>query len=234
MLDELLARARDDENVIGVVVHGSRGRGLHVHDGSDWDVIVVVREPAGHYDSERGGELEAFELTSIAQLPKWMLPAVTWTTPALDKTGEVAAQLAEVTTVDPATAAEPLDAYVNSYYRSAKNARTGLELAALLDAQESIPYYLDFVFAAHGRVRPYNKWLEWELREHPLPVPLDLVRLERIALTGDLDEQRALFRDTEALARSLGHGSTIDGWEPDVAWLRGEAKLPDSSSRLAR
>jgi hypothetical protein len=27
-------------------------------------------------------------------------------------------------------------------------------------------------------VRPYNKWLEWELREHPLPV--DLARLERI------------------------------------------------------
>ena len=152
-----------------------------------------------------------------------MLPAVTWTTPALDKTGEIAAQLAEITTVDPATAAEPLDGYINSYYRSAKNARAGLELAALLDAQESIPHYLDFVFAAHGRIRPYNKWLEWESQEHPLPVALDLARLERIARTGDLDEQRALFRDTEALARSLGHGATIDGWEPDVAWLRGDA-----------
>jgi hypothetical protein len=223
VLDELLAQANDDENVLGVVVHGSRGRGLHIHEGSDWDVIVVVREPGGRYDStERGGELEAFEVTNLTALPTWMLPAVTWTTPAQDKTGEIAAQLAEITTVDPATAAEPLDGYINSYYRSAKNVRAGLELAALLDAQESISHYLDFVFAAHGRVRPYNKWLEWELREHPLPVALDLVRLERIARTGDLDEQRALFRDTEALARRLGHGATIDGWEPDVAWLRGE------------
>lgn len=222
MLDELLAQARDDENVLGVVVHGSRGRGLHVHEGSDWDVIVVVRELGGRYDStERGGELEAFEATSVTALPTWMLPAVTWTTPALDKTGEVAAQLAEITNVDPATAGEPLDGYINSYYRSAKNARTGLELAALLDAQQSIPHYLDFVFAAHGRIRPYNKWLEWELREHPLPVALDLDRLERITRTGDLDDQRALFRDTEVLARRLGHGATIDGWEPDVAWLRG-------------
>ncbi len=114
MLDELLAQARDDENVLGVVVHGSRGRGLHVHEGSDWDVIVVVRELAGRYGSEeRGGELESFEVTSLTALPNWMLPAVTWTKPALDKTGEIAAQLAEITTVDQATAAEPLDGYID-------------------------------------------------------------------------------------------------------------------------
>jgi Nucleotidyltransferase domain len=222
VLDGLLEQARDDENVLGVVVHGSRGRGLHVHEASDWDVIVVVRELGGRYDSERGGKLEALEVRSLADLPQWMLPAVIWTTPNLDKTGELAAQLAEVTKVDPATAAEPLDGYVNSYYRSAKNVRAGLELAALLDAQESIPYYLDFVFAVHGRVRPYNKWLEWELREHPLPVRVDLDRLERIARTGDLAEQQALFHETETLARVRGHGATIDGWEPDVAWLLGE------------
>ena len=221
MLDALLAQAQEDENVCGVVVHGSRGRGLHVHDGSDWDVIVVVRERTGHYDSKHGDRLETFEVKSLEDLPKWMLPAVTWTAPALDKTGTVAAQLAEVTKVDPTTAAEPLDGYVNSYYRSAKNARAGLELAALLDAQESIPYYLDFLFAAHGRVRPYNKWLEWELREYPLPVEVDLARLERIARTGDLAHQQALFRETEPVARELGHGATIDGWEPDVAFLRG-------------
>ena len=221
MLDALLEEARQDENVIGVVVHGSRGRGLHVHEGSDWDVIVVVREPAGRYDSEHGDALETFEVKSLGDLPPWMLPALTWRTPDLDKTGAVTAQLAEVTRVDPATAAEPLDGYVNSYYRSAKNARVGLELAALLDAQESIPWYLQFLFAVHGRVRPYNKWLEWELREHPLPVEVDLPRLERIARTGDLDEQRSLFRETEAIAREHGHGATIDGWEPDVALLRG-------------
>jgi len=222
VLDTLLAKARQDENVIGVVVHGSRGRGSHVHDGSAWDVIVVVRERTGRYDSEeRGTELEAFEVTSLANVPRWMLPAFTWTTPVLDKTGAVAAELAELTRADPATAAEPLDDYVNSYYRSAKNARVGLGLAAFLDAQESIPHYLDFVFTVHGRMRPYNKWLEWELSEHPLPVDVDLARLERIGRTGDLDDQRALFRETETLARRLGHGATIDDWEPDVAFLRG-------------
>jgi hypothetical protein len=221
VLDELLARASADENVVGVVVHGSRGRGLHVHEGSDWDVIVVVREARGGYDAEHGDALESFEVTGLDRLPAWMLPAITWTEPALDKTGEVAEQLAAATTVDPAKAAEPLDGYVNMLYRSLKNARAGLELASLLDARESIPYFLDFLFAVHGRIRPYNKWLEWELREHPLPVEVDLGLLERIGRTGDVDEQRALFREVEELARERGHGETIDGWEPDVAWLRG-------------
>jgi hypothetical protein len=99
----------------------------------------------------------------------------------------------------------------------------GGKLAALLDAQESIPHYLDFVFTVHGRVRPYNKWLEWELRKHPLPLEIDLERLERIARTGALEDQQTLFRETEALARAHGHGARIDGWEPDVLWLRGSA-----------
>jgi hypothetical protein len=223
VLDALLERARADANVIGVVHSGSRGRDAYVTDESDWDAFVVVHEERGDYEYERGSGLELSEVTlaQLAELPDWARPAFLSVTPQLDKTGEVAEALRAATTLDPATAAGPLDAYVNSYYRSAKNARVGLELASLLDAQESIPHYLQFLFAVHGRVRPYNKWLRWELREHPLPVDVDLERLERISRTGDLSEQQALFRETEALARERGHGATIDGWEPDVAWLRG-------------
>jgi len=224
VLEELLERARTDENVVGVVHSGSRGRNAYVTEKSDWDAFVVVREARGDYESpERGLGVEVSEVTLavLADPPDWARPAFLSLVPQLDKTGEVAAALAEAVRVDPAAAAQPLDAYVNSYYRSAKNARVGLELASLLDAQESVRWWLEFAFAVHGRLRPYNKWLEWELREHPLPVELDLARLERISRTGDLAEQQALFRETETLARERGHGETIDGWEPDVAWLRG-------------
>ncbi|HXH96094.1 MAG TPA: hypothetical protein VNH40_02695 [Gaiellaceae bacterium] len=113
-----------------------------------------------------------------------------------------------------------------------RNGERGLATAALLDGAESVSWFLEFLFAAHGRVRPYNKWLAWELEHHPLPPsqardnvllgPEELLpRLERIVRHGGADEQRSLFRDAEALARQLGHGGTIDGWEPDVAWLRG-------------
>lgn len=223
MLERLLERAQADENVIGVIHSGSRGRNSYVTDSSDWDAFVVVREERGDYEAERGTGLEMSEVTLevLADPPDWARPAFVGLTPQLDKTGEVVGALRSATTVDPTEAAQPLDAYVNSYYRSAKNARLGLELASLLDAQESIPWYLRFVFAVHGRVRPFNKWLKWELREHPLPIEIDLGRLERIARTGALEDQQALFRETEALARELGHHATIDGWEPDVAWLRG-------------
>jgi Nucleotidyltransferase domain len=220
-LSTLLARARDDDNVIGLVVHGSRGRGLYVTERSDLDVVMVVHELRDEYPSAHGDPVEVAEVTSLSRLPDWMLPALLWAEPALDKTGEVAEQLRAVTTVDPASAGEPLDGYVNCYYRSAKNARVGLELASLLDAQESIPWFLQFVFNVHGRIRPYNKWLEWELREHPLAsCNVQLSQLEHIARTGDLTAQQALFRETEQLARERGHGDVIDGWEPDVAWLR--------------
>ncbi|HJQ73636.1 MAG TPA: nucleotidyltransferase domain-containing protein [Gaiellaceae bacterium] len=223
MLDELLAQARADENVVGLVLFGSRARGAYVDEHSDWDVYVVVREARGDRPFRRGGQVETIELTleELASPEDGNRYHLAWLEPQLDKTGEVAEALRAAVAVDPATADQPLDAYVNSYYRSLKNARVGLGLAALLDAQASIPWYLGFVFAVHGRLRPYNKWLEWELREHPLPVEIDLDRLERIARTGGLEDQQALFRETEALARAHGHGATIDGWEPDVAWLRG-------------
>jgi predicted nucleotidyltransferase len=221
--DDLLERARADENVVGVVHSGSRGRGSYVTEQSDWDYFVVVRELRGEYPSEHGDRVEYAEITleRLADPPEWARPALLSVDLMLDKTREVAAALRTATTVDSTTAGEPLDGYINMLYRSLKNARVGLELASLLDAQESIPWHLQFVFNVHGRVRPYNKWLEWELRENPLPVDVDVERLRVIATTGDIGAQQSLFRDTEQLAREHGHGKTVDGWTPDLDWLRG-------------
>jgi hypothetical protein len=224
VLEPLLEEARADDNVVGLVVFGSRGKGAFVTERSDWDVFVVVREKRDDRPFSRGGAVETVELTldELRSQPAWQRYSLAWLEPQLDKTGEVAEALRDATRVDPQAAAEPLDGYVNSYYRSLKNARVDLELASLLDAQESIPWLLEFVFTVHGRLRPYNKWLAWELDAHPLPSnTLQLGRLERIARTGDLVEQAALFRDAEALARAKGLGAVIDGWEPDVALLRG-------------
>jgi nucleotidyltransferase-like protein len=235
VFDEFLARASADENVVGVVLYGSRGKGELVGDESDWDVYVVVREHRGDWTFTRGDPIEGGEVTldELRAPPPWMRYALAWVEPPLDKTGEVAAALREAVRVDPASARESLDAYVNSLYRSLKDARAGLDLASLLDAQESLASFLDFVFTVHGRVRPYNKWLAWELERHPLPIPTTtLLRVERIARTGDLEEQHALFREAEALAREHGLDAVIDGWEPDVAWLRGQAqrRKPPSES----
>jgi hypothetical protein len=75
-------------------------------------------------------------------------------------------------------------------------------------------------------VRPFNRHLGWELRRAPLgsgwlDVDALLPRLVAIAANGRLDDQAALFRDVEAIARAHGLGDVVDSWEPDVAGFRG-------------
>ena len=83
-------------------------------------------------------------------------------------------------------------------------------------------------FALAGRVRPYNKYLAWELREHPLAVPAWsasalLPELERI-LAGDPDAIRRTFAtvDREVRAWDDAHhtmvcGEQIDAWGDELA-----------------
>jgi predicted nucleotidyltransferase len=42
--DELVDIARRDDNIVGLVLTGSRGKGFAVTDDSDWDVRLVVRD----------------------------------------------------------------------------------------------------------------------------------------------------------------------------------------------
>jgi len=82
-------------------------------------------------------------------------------------------------------------------------------------------------------VRPFNKFLRWELERFPLgslmwSAEALLPRLEQV-LDGNLGEQQRLFRDVEALAGARGHGDVIESWQPDVGSLRGEPSREDVS-----
>lgn len=126
-----------------------------------------------------------------------------------------------------------LDSFINFAYRALKSHRDGRGLEARLDAVESIAPFLDVVFALHGRVRPYNKYLEWELREHPLPsttlsaeavLPI-IIRL----LTGSPDALVAAFAVVESECREQGVRlagtepiDVIEAWGSDLALLRGQ------------
>jgi hypothetical protein len=242
VFEGLLDAARADSRVVGVVLGGSRGKDVsYVTDRSDYDVYVVVsdastvdeyaeRFPTGHGDPV---EVILVTLNSFREhaLPgsgtEWNAYTFAHVTPLLDKLdGEVAEIVAEKSRRDPASAADPLDGYINLCYRAAKSHRDELRAEAHFDAAESVSWFLDFLFTACGRVRPYNKWLPWELANHPLPDPWSAGetehRLEVILVTGDISEQQALFRDVERFARPCGFGDVIDGWEPDLRLLRGE------------
>ena len=240
-----LEAARADARVVGVVLTGSRGRGAHVREWSDWDVRLVVRDDVTEEDVTqlalpRGSRVEGAVLT-LAQLAdvaaigsdtEWDRYSYTHARVEFDRTGGRIADLVREKGRLPAesasrVAAEALDSYVNSYYRSAKAARKGLVPESRLDAAESVPWLLVALFAVDGRVRPYNTYLRWELENHPLSAGEGwsaetlVPRLAQIVCDGDAGEQQRLFRDVEALFRARGFGGLFDGWKPDLDFLRG-------------
>jgi hypothetical protein len=241
--DELVEAAQADDGVLGLVLTGSRGLGAFVTDESDWDVRLVVRDEVRddyrrRYGTPHGWSVEVFVLTrselervgEIGSPSAWDRPSYVHAEVVVDR-GGIAELVDAMRRLAPGAAltlaAEELDDYINSYFRSAKSHRLGLDAEAHVDAAESIPSLLGTLFALHGRVRPFNKHLRRELEAEPLPgerwtADVLLPRLEAILATGDLEDQQRLFRDVEELARARGLGDVIDGWEPDVASLRGE------------
>jgi Nucleotidyltransferase domain len=238
---DLRALARRDPNVVGLFLGGSRGKGIAT-EHSDYDVYVIVRRNVGEYRRKfplRHGEDPEIIVLSLAEFRRhaaigseseWNRYNFAHVTVEFDKTGGEIQGLVDEKGSLPreaarSIAAEALDGYINQYYRSAKNHRDGNELAARFDAAESVPYYLTTLFALHERVRPFNKYLRWELEQHPLPgddwSAERLLPMLEAVLAGDLAAQRVLFLSLERLARERGHDHVVDAWGDDVAWLRG-------------
>jgi predicted nucleotidyltransferase len=241
--ERLVDAARSDERVVGLVLTGSRGRGPFARDDSDWDVRLVTRDDAeaSEYATPHGSPVEVvvlklgeFERAGEPGSPtEWDRYSYAHAQVAIDKLdGRIARLVAAKGVLGPDAAREiaerELGAYVNSCFRSLKNHARGLTVEAHLDAAESVSPFLTSLFALHERVRPFNKFLRWELATHPLPSRVWeeqslVLRLARIVATGDPAAQRQLFRDAEHLARDRGLARVIDGWEPDLPLLRGDA-----------
>jgi len=231
-----LAELREDDNVVGAILVGPRAVGRLLTPTSDHDVYIVLREPGQRYRFVHGDPIEEIPLT-IEEFARRGLPGSgsEWDRPAflnarvdIDKLdGEIRrlvhakARLSDQEARSFAAAA--LDDYVNSMFRSLKNHEAGRTIAGRLDAAESIPALLTALFAFEGRVRPFNKWLLRELARSPLTIRDLPERLEAL-LEGEPAVQRGMFGIVEGLARERGHGDVIDGWEPDVVWLRGAGR----------
>lgn len=241
--EALLRAARDDPAVVGLVLTGSRGHGPTPGREADWDVRLVVRDEdqasrRERYATTHGSSVEVvvYDLTTFTTLglpggiAPWDRYSYVHVPAVIDKLdGGIAALLERKGRLDldeaRELAAEALDDYVNSMFRSRKNHRLGLGFEARLDATESIPPLLTFRFAVEHRVRPFNKFLSWELERWPLAglawertTLMD--RLGRLMDGGDPALQAEIFQDVEALARETGHGGVIDAWEPDVPGMR--------------
>lgn len=238
-LDELVAR--EDPSILGLVLSGSAARGMETQY-SDVDVFVVREQSTGHATSRSTAideipdslaELE--DVSPFGSVGWWGRWAYAHAKVLRDDTdGRITAAVRRLAIVDDDEQREilldhdRLDGWVNFAYRSLKSTRDGRPFEARLDAVEAMPWLLDVVFTLAGRVRPYNKYLPWELREHPLAVPewsaeAFLPELERL-LVGHPAALRRTFAvvDREVRAWDEAHGTTvcgdtIDSWGDELA-----------------
>ncbi|MFJ6570545.1 hypothetical protein ACIQNU_24335 [Streptomyces sp. NPDC091292] len=242
-----LARIRADPRVAGAVLSGSRAREGAATPHSDYDVYLVAAD--GAEPSLTG------EVRRDARLDVSVLPLRDFRTHALPGSGTewnryafchaevlkdtpdglVADLVLAKSRLAPDEAAqrapEILDAFLNSVYRALKNDRNGDATATRLDAAEALPFHLGYVFALHARVRPYNKYLGWELRHHPLSRPEWahdhlLPLLERALSPSPAPALRQLFDELEPHARAAGHGPVLDSWGDDLLLMRGSGDPP--------
>ena len=234
--ENLLQRARADDNVTGLILAGSRGAGIFTTDRSDYDTYLILRSPDNGGRAGHGAPVEVWPMTLdefrrhalVGDPDAWNRPTFLYARVELDKLDGEISQLVEQKarmTSDEVGRIVPdaLDGYINSLYRSLKNQEGGRELEGRLDALESMSPLLTTAFALEGRVRPFNKYLRHEVEQRPLPT-MGLEAIQRIAREPTPDAQRVIFRDIESRARDAGFGSVVDGWDPDVAWLRGDGR----------
>jgi hypothetical protein len=213
---ELLDRARADPGVLGLILSGSQARGAATAH-SDFDVYVIVPDRDGSWVRERNTEVDIAVLT-LADLgdvsDRWQRYSYRGAVVLLDRLGGRIAELVErQATLTPAESAamvpEELDGYLNFIYRAAKSRRDGHPDLARLDELEAGPWFLWTLFALYGRVRPYNKFLRWELDTYPLPAPWTAGHL----IPALADRPSRLFAELEPVVRAKGFGAVIDSWD---------------------
>ncbi|MEO8328906.1 MAG: hypothetical protein ABI586_02770 [Candidatus Nanopelagicales bacterium] len=233
---DLVSRASADHRIAALVLGGGRGKGQATAH-SDYDVYLILADGITKDLSEyamQDSNLEVFQIpragfetyADFDSDEEWNRYNFAHLTAVIDKTrGDVQRRVDQMEvmplTVAASRAADSLDSFVNSTYRAAKSARSGDTLAAQLDSLEAWPSLLDFIFSTECRVRPYNKFLGWELASHPLESPLwDQVSLltlmSRAGVWGDLDALGEAFLRVEQSAKDHNLSQVLTAWSTEA------------------
>ena len=234
MYQKILKEAEADKNVIGFILGAGRGKGFAT-EYSDYDIIMIVPddkvlEYENKYESYYTTEIIEINVYSLSDFKKYAAWGsadsahqynFTYLKAQIDRTGEIQKIIDEKNIIPADKVKEfvsgELDKYINFYYRSVKNYRDKNLIASHLDAVESIFALLAIIFGLEGRLRPYNKFLEWELNAHPLKLlpwnkDVFLGKIEKILKTGDVTTQREILNKVFEIFRENGYNEVIDGW----------------------
>lgn len=235
----IVNQCRKDSNILALFLGGSRGKSPElVTEFSDYDVFVITKGHAVKMYRKKYAVLENegfdFLIMSLSELKResedWNRYNYAYVKPIFDKTNtikEVIEKKAKIPTpLVKKYISGHLDGYINYVYRSFKCWRDNNKLGARLEANRSLDIFLMVIFALHQRrSTPYYKYLEWELKNHPL-TEINLSRtqvlnnLQKIINTGDISAQKELFNSLERLARKEGYGNVFDKWRHKLEFIK--------------
>jgi hypothetical protein len=243
LFNKVLEEAKNDPNILAFWLDGSRGKGIIKHAESDYDCMMIVADGAlNEYKSryEKIGnpvfELGIMTLNEFEKFAAWdsdmfwyRYNYVGIKPPLVDKTGQIKGLFDEKANIPENVkrkfVSDALDYYINEVYRSLKCFRDGQIVGARLEASESILPLLNTVFAIHGRLRPYYKYYEWELKNYPLnKLSISGAEFTKQILiileSADIKVQQKLLMEIENITRKEGYGDVWDSWGDKIDWMR--------------
>jgi hypothetical protein len=242
IFNKIFEEAKVDPDIIGFFLSGSRGKDFQTKY-SDYDTYIIVKDDAVKDYKERypfrkyeGVDLIVFSYTQFKNYAPWGSPEAFYrysfahVDALIDKNGKIQELLDKLSKVPENLLSKyiagVLDGYINFLYRSLKSIRDGDIEAARLEAAFSIPCFLDLIFAIHnGRLRPYYKYLKWELKKYPLskfPMkPEKIINgLMKILDSADYRTQQMFLKTIEQVLRKEGFGHVFESWGNDFLWMK--------------
>jgi len=227
VLARFVAAAKDDADVLGVLLHGSRASGRQRAD-SDYDLICIVTDEA--HDSRRAqGQLHVrvsledgstgdvlyqspTRIAAYISTPDWYTATYLGAHLAFDRTGDIGTMLSrmrsEADRIAHDNVASAYDAYLNSFVRSMKSARGGDDLGRRLHAADSALALIRTLFGLESTWPPYHDHLEPALtaieQAQGWPAGYLGIALSRLVGNGDASFQQELEDRVERLMRSRG------------------------------
>lgn len=235
--DLLLQEAKEQADIIGLILVGSRGKGFE-NEYSDHDAVMIVKDGTveafkDKYSDVENTDLSLYSLSDFKKYAGWESPEAwdrynyTHTKILIDKTSELL-KLVEEKGYLPKDKLDKfidwwIDGYVNGVFRSVKCIRNRNQFGAHLEAVNSMLDLLTLLFALNGRHRPFLSYVEKELDKYPLQYlpwpPREFVKkISQVLTNADLKTQQELLIGTEKMCREIGHGHMFDGWEGKDKW----------------
>ena len=232
--EELVERIKGDENILAFWLDGSRGKGM-ITENSDYDCKMIVidsvlLEYKEKYNNKEKSVIEISvmtldELKNYAKLGSdtaWDRYNFAHLKVVFDRTAQIQKIIDNKVVLSKEEQStiikNSLGIFINQLYRLEKNKRDGNITAARLDAIEAVPAFIEAIFALEGKVRPYNKYLGWELENYPLEkFPWERGELvEKLILAteeNNLHILYGLFLIIRPIFKSEGYSQEFDGWK---------------------